>query len=82
MNDRWLPVTSGRVTRQEAVTTEYRALVSATCSAISPRTRPARPAGPDGLARRLHLLHDGMAATTWLDHNPAAVAGTATAAAP
>jgi AcrR family transcriptional regulator len=35
---------------------------------------------PAALARQLHLLYDGMAATTWLDHDPAAVADTVAAA--
>ena len=35
---------------------------------------------PDSLARQLHLLYDGMAATTWLDHDPSAVADTVAAA--
>jgi AcrR family transcriptional regulator len=40
----------------------------------------AGAADPDGLARQLHLLYDGMAATTWLDRDPAAVADTVAAA--
>jgi len=35
---------------------------------------------PEVLARQLHLLYDGMAATTWLDHDPSAVADTVAAA--
>ncbi|HEV8221152.1 MAG TPA: TetR/AcrR family transcriptional regulator [Streptosporangiaceae bacterium] len=35
---------------------------------------------PDALARQLHLLYDGLAATAWLDHDPSVVADTVAAA--
>lgn len=40
----------------------------------------AGAADPDGLARQLHLLYDGMAATAWLDHDPSAVSAAVSAA--
>jgi len=60
MNDRWLPRHVGP--RHSSGNSHHRVPGpgSAACSAISPRTRPARPADPDGLARQLHLLHDGI----------------------
>jgi AcrR family transcriptional regulator len=35
---------------------------------------------PDRLARQLHLLYDGVAATAWLDHDPSAAAVACSAA--
>jgi len=35
---------------------------------------------PDSLARQLHLLYDGVAATAWLDHDPSVAAVACTAA--
>jgi AcrR family transcriptional regulator len=35
---------------------------------------------PDGLARQLNLLYDGLAATAWLDHDPSVAAVACTAA--
>jgi hypothetical protein len=40
----------------------------------------AGAADPDSLARQLHLLYDGLAATAWLDHDPSVVADTVAAA--
>jgi AcrR family transcriptional regulator len=58
-------------------TTEYRAWFRALLRGLAAE---AGAADPDGLARQLHLLYDGMAATTWLDRDPSAVADTVAAA--
>jgi AcrR family transcriptional regulator len=63
---------AGEGTAALQATTEYRAWFRALLRDLA--------ADPDGLARQLHLLYDGMAATTWLDHDPSAVADTVAAA--
>ena len=68
---------AGEGTAALQATTEYRAWFRGLLRDLAAE---AGAADPDGLARQLHLLYDGMAATTWLDHDPAAVADTVAAA--
>ena len=68
---------AGEGTAALQATTEYRAWFRGLLRDLATE---AGAADPDGLARQLHLLYDGMAATTWLDRDPAAVTDTVAAA--
>jgi AcrR family transcriptional regulator len=68
---------AGEGTAALQATAEYRAWFRAMLRDLATE---AGAADPDSLARQLHLLYDGLAATAWLDHDPSVVADTVAAA--